>query len=55
MKKKSSTKDLSLSRNERLFLNNKSVFAPKNFTKINQMALKFILFMLVSKNNLMIF
>ena len=44
MKKKSSTKDLSLSRNERLFLNNKSVFAPKNFAKIKPNGFKIYTF-----------
>ncbi len=33
MNKKSSTKDLSLSSNERLFINNKSLFSPKKYIK----------------------
>ncbi len=34
MKKESSTKDLSLSSNERLYLNNKSIFSPKKYSKL---------------------
>ena len=34
MKKKSSTKDLALSSNERLFINSKSIFRPKKYSNL---------------------
>ncbi len=40
MNKKSSTKDLSLSSNERLFINNKSLFSPKKYIKPKPNGLK---------------
>ena len=34
MKKKSSTKDLALSSNERLYINSKSIFRPKKYSNL---------------------
>tara|TARA_B100000575_G_C23132156_1_gene656922 strand:- start:1291 stop:2556 length:1266 start_codon:yes stop_codon:yes gene_type:complete len=44
MKKKSSTKDLGLSSNESLFLNNKSVFRPKSYSNIKPNCFKIYTF-----------
>ena len=44
MKKKSSTKDLMLSSNERLFLKNKSIFAPLNYSYFKPKGLKIYTF-----------
>ena len=44
MKKKSSTKDLGLSSNERLFLKNKSIFAPLNYSYLKPKGLKIYTF-----------
>ena len=44
MNKKSSTKDLSLSSNERLFLKNKSVFIPKNYSNLKPKGFKIYTF-----------
>ena len=44
MKKKSSTKDLRLSSNERLFLKNKSIFAPLNYSYFKPKGLKIYTF-----------
>ena len=44
MNNNSSTKDLSLSSNERLSINNKSFFAPKKYTKVIPKGLKFYTF-----------
>ena len=44
MKKKSSTKDLSLSSNERLFINSHSIFRPKKFIDFKPGGLKIYTF-----------
>ncbi len=44
MNKKSSTKDLSLSSNERLYINNKSIFSPKKYDNLKPKGLKIYTF-----------
>ena len=44
MKKKSSTKDLRLSSNERLFLKNNSIFKPKKYANLKPKGFKIYTF-----------
>ena len=44
MNKKSSTKDLGLTSNERLFLKNKSIFSPKKFIDLKPNSFKIYTF-----------